>query len=45
MYGILADIVVAIHFVVVVFMVGGGLLQKKWQGTKIKIFHSYFIHS
>ena len=42
MYGILADIVVAIHFVVVVFMVAGVLLPKKWRKTKIKIFHSYF---
>lgn len=42
MYGILANIVVAIHFVVIVFMVGVFLLPKKWQRTRTKIFHSYF---
>lgn len=42
MYGILANIVTVIHFVVIVFMIGGVLLPKKWQRTKIKIFHSYF---
>lgn len=40
MYGVLADMVVAIHIVVTVFMVGGYLLPKKWKRTKI--FHSNF---
>ena len=40
MYRTLADIVVVIHIIVVVFMLGGLLLPKKWK--RIKIFHSCF---
>ena len=40
MYTILANVVVAIHIVVIIFMIGGHLLPKKWKRTRI--FHSYF---
>lgn len=40
MYTILANVVVAIHLVVIIFMIGGLLLPKKWKRTRI--FHSYF---
>lgn len=42
MYAILANIVVAIHILVMIFMVGGFLLPKKWKRTRVKIFHYYF---
>lgn len=40
MYNVLANIVVAIHIVVIVFMLGGFVFPKKWKRTKI--FHSNF---
>lgn len=40
MYTILSNVVVVIHFVVIIFMIGGILLPKKWKRTRI--FYSYF---
>lgn len=40
MYNVLANMVFAIHIVVIVFMLGGFIFPKKWK--KARIFHSNF---